>query len=433
MTDDRDLSADIEALVRLGSLLLAAGVASFHAKDAMRRCGARMGIHRLDCVSGSSHLIVTGRREGQSFTVVREIFRTSVDASRIEALEDMVTTVKLGITAEELHRRLDHVARHVSPRWSVRTMAIAAGLASGCFALLNSISVGSALVAMVAAGIGQLVLLRLKSRLLNEFAASALAAVVAAAVFSGLGWALDATRLPVLRSISGPGYVAALLFLIPGFPMITAILDLARMDFTAGLSRACHALGIVVSATAAAALVALVIGLQPLPTPIDIRDLWWWPVQAVASFVGIGGFALLFNSSRRMALSAGALGMGCNLARLFLVQLGWPPHLVAFLGGLSVGLVAAVVGPRLRVPRIALSVPASVIMVPGAAMYRTVYWLNEYQLGKAMEQGTHAGLVVFAIDAGLAVARLLTDAEWAQIRPRPDPFAYASGGGGAHT
>lgn len=80
---------------------------------------------------------------------------------------------------------------------------------------------------------------------------------------------------------------------------------------------------------------------------------------------------------------------------------------------LLVGLMAAWIAPRMRVPRITVSVPAVVIMVPGVTAYRAVFHLVDGDTTQALAYGVQAGLVVVAISIGLAVARMLTDRTWA--------------------
>jgi uncharacterized membrane protein YjjB (DUF3815 family) len=80
---------------------------------------------------------------------------------------------------------------------------------------------------------------------------------------------------------------------------------------------------------------------------------------------------------------------------------------------LVVGLLAAVVAPRLHVPRITLSVPAVVIMVPGAATYRALVALNNGDYEAAVAAGVTAFFVTICIAIGLAAARVLTDRAWA--------------------
>ena len=86
------------------------------------------------------------------------------------------------------------------------------------------------------------------------------------------------------------------------------------------------------------------------------------------------------------------------------------------LATLVVGLLAAWVAPTLKVPRITVSVPAVVIMVPGAAVYRTVVGLNNGDVEVAVTFGVQALFVVICIAIGLAAARVLTDRAWAYER-----------------
>ncbi len=58
-------------------------------------------------------------------------------------------------------------------------------------------------------------------------------------------------------------------------------------------------------------------------------------------------------------------------------------------------------------------------MIPGASMYRFIYFLNIGDLGLAARNLLDAGLVVIAIGAGLAVARMVTDPEWLYDRRHP--------------
>jgi uncharacterized membrane protein YjjB (DUF3815 family) len=237
---------------------------------------------------------------------------------------------------------------------------------------------------------------------------------------------LGLTGLPGLAGVTDPGYIAALLFLVPGFPMITSILDMARLDFTAGLARAAYSFGLVVSATASAWVVSFLTGLTPLATQSALPGAWQWIAYVVATFLGVAGFAVMFNSTPRMVLIAASLGTIGNLARLAMVSASMPAQLGAGLGGLIVGLAAAPLTKRFAIPRITVTVPACLIMIPGTAMYRMMYWFNAENTVRALGFGVDAVLAVLAIAIGLAVARMLTDPAWTFARPIPSPHAFRS-------
>ena len=79
------------------------------------------------------------------------------------------------------------------------------------------------------------------------------------------------------------------------------------------------------------------------------------------------------------------------------------------------GLASAVHAYRRGFPRISLTVPAIVIMVPGLYMYRGMYalGLNHFAIGGSWL--VRAIMIVVALPLGLATARILTDKKWRHI------------------
>jgi uncharacterized membrane protein YjjB (DUF3815 family) len=213
------------------------------------------------------------------------------------------------------------------------------------------------------------------------------------------------------------GFISAVLFLVPGFALVTGALDLAKMDFSAGVARTSYALLILISAGLSVWSVSWVTGMSTDPVAsLEIPLLVHVSLRLVASFLGVLGFALLFNSTMRMALGAAAIGMVANVLRLQLADAGVAMQAATVVATLVVGLMAAWLAPRLQIPRITVSVPAVVIMVPGAAVYRAVVGLNNGELDVAVTSGVQAVFVVICITIGLAAARVLTDRAWAYER-----------------
>ena len=127
----------------------------------------------------------------------------------------------------------------------------------------------------------------------------------------------------------------------------------------------------------------LITGLQPLPPDPATPNLLWYLEATGATIVGIAGFAILFNSSRRMAITATTIGTVANMVRLVCAEAGLQPQFAAFIGALVVGLLGALLTKRISIPRITITVPASVVMIPGTAIYRTVYYLNSGDIDRA--------------------------------------------------
>ena len=209
------------------------------------------------------------------------------------------------------------------------------------------------------------------------------------------------------------GYIGAMLFIIPGFPFITSGLDLAKLDMRSGLERATYALLIITVATLVGWLVALMVHLQPgnfAALPLNKWQLLL--LRLPASFCGVFGFSIMFNSSPKMAATAGVIGALGNTLRLELVDFGMAGGPAAFIGALVCGLLAAVVRNRVGYPRIAITIPSVVIMVPGLYMYRAVYNLGLQSIHSGANWMTQAMLIIFFLPLGQVAARVLTDTKW---------------------
>ncbi len=421
--NDRQFIDDTEAVVRLGSMLLSAGTGSYRVKRAMERAAEALGMDRHDASVGINEMSVTAHRGDNFRTVVRQVYRVGVNSRRIEALEYLSRHLPDPCTAATLEAALDKISRTVTARWKPWQSVLAAGVACAGFSVLNRFSLTDSAVVLVAAAGGQLVRRSASKRYLNQFGTTALAAATASLVYLIVAALVNSTGIQMLR-VGDPGYVASLLFLVPGFPMITSILDLARMDFTAGLARAAYTFGLVVSATMSAWVISFLTGLTPLATESVLPAVWRWVAYGLATFFGVCGFAVLFNSSRRMVLIAASMGTVGNLGRIALTTASVPNQLAAGVGGLVIGLLAAPITRRFHLPRITVTVPACVIMVPGTAMYRMMYWLNADDTVQALGFGVDAVLAVVAIGIGLAMARMLTDRGWTFARPIPSPHAF---------
>ena len=411
------MGVEADAVLRLGLLMVAAGTGGYRVIRAMKRSARAMGFDRLDAEISITSVVCTFHR-GVSFrTVVATQPAPAVDASRIEALEHLTHHLPNRMSANALTMCLDDIVHSVTHRWSRPVLMVAAGAACAAFALLNYFPAEGAAAVAVAAACGQLVRMILASRHLNQLGVVAVAAATSCLVFYLLNWALPLTHLPDDARAFAAGYIAAVLYLIPGFPLFSSMLDLSRFDITAGLTRLCYAMAVITAATMSVALVSAMTGLSPLSIDAPTPTARWYLLAAVASFVGVGGFALLFNSSRRMVLFAASIGVVANMVRLVMIDAGVQPQYAAYTGGVVVGLLGAVITAQTTLPRITMTVPASVIMIPGTAMYRAVHFLNSGDIDQALSNAATAGLIIVWISAGLVTARILTDRDWAFGKP----------------
>ncbi|MCL1871733.1 MAG: threonine/serine exporter family protein [Promicromonosporaceae bacterium] len=396
---------------RAGRLALAAGHGSYRVKSHMERVGKALGLDDVKAHVALTEITTTSVRDQIFRTEVSEVRTVGINADRLAELENYIGDLPEREDVEHIDAELDRIAAKppLYPPWA---NALSAGVACAAFAFLNNGGPLECSTVLLAATAGQYVRRRLIHRGINQFGVTMLAAALACLVYLGVIALVGAAIGQPERHVAG--YVSAVLFLVPGFPLVTGALDLARLDFSAGISRLTYALMVLCSAALALWAVSAVVGLEPVPTTAAaIEPLLRWTLLTLASFFGVLGFALMFNSPWHMALGAALVGMVANVLRLALVNTwGVAPQAAAAGAALLVGLLARWIASPLRVPRLTISVPAVVIMVPGVLAYRAVFEFNAGNSVQALGFTVDAGLVVIALAIGLAVSRMLTDREW---------------------
>lgn len=398
------------AVLALGRLSLSGGTGSYRVKATMARAARALGMDRHEAHVTLTEITATSHRGPIFRTEVTEMRKVGVNSDRLMEIERFVSALPAGATVEQVEEGVARIQAKAT-LYGPWLNALFAAVACAAFAFLNNGGPVECAGVFVAAGLGQLLRRALLHRGMNQFAVTMLAAALASALYLGIMTTLLATGATAVNHEAA--YVSAVLFLVPGFPLVTGALDLARLDFSAGVARLAYALMILMSAALAVWGVSALVGVAPDPAVApDLSFALLTVLRLVASFLGVLGFALMFNSPWAMAVTAASVGMVANVVRLTLVGEGLAPQAGAAIAALLVGVVAAWAAPRIDVPRVTVYVPAVVIMVPGAAAYRAVYHLNNGATVQAMAYAVEAGLVVVALAIGLAVGRMLTDRSW---------------------
>ena len=325
-----------------------------------------------------------------------------------------------GITVRQAHERLDLIERR-KPLYSPLFSGFASAVACAAFVFLLGGGPYDMAGAFVGAGIGQWVRRQMLGRRINQFFATGVAVIIAALACVGTLRLVGIFDPVALRHDTA--YIGAILFVIPGFPLVTGGLDIAKLDFPSGVQRITYAFSIILVATLGGWAVARMVMLNPQGfEPMNLSPWLMAGLRLIAAFCGVWGFSVLFNSPQRMALVAAVIGALTDTMRLEMQDmLHVPPEMAAFLGAFLAGMLATVwrssvrhglLPPDLGYPRISLTVPSIVIMVPGLYMYRAMFYLGQFNTLNALDWAFRAFMVIICLPIGLVTARVLTDRSW---------------------
>ena len=402
------------AVIRTGLMMLASGTASYRVKQAMANVAYALGIDRIRTHVSLTDIAVTSHRGRIFRTEVADNHEFAVNADRIARLDRLRRNLPTQMKAAEVHAELDAIER-VKPLYPGWLNAIAAGVACAAFAVLNHALPWEVLVVFAAAALGQAMRRELAHRHFNAFGTTMVAAAIASSTYLAGIAIINATGGDL--ETHAAGFISSVLFLLPGFALITGALDMAKLDLRAGIERIAYGTMLTIAAGVSVWGVSLISTLRGAPRPEADWPLWALVLLwAVASGIGVAGFAIMFNSPARVVLGAGAIGAVANTGRLVAIENGAAVQVATAVACLAVGCLAAFVSRGGRFPVITLSVPSVLVMIPGVAAHEALVALNERDYAGATAGILLVILVVLAIMAGLVVAKLVTDREWAFAR-----------------
>ncbi|WP_314686940.1 threonine/serine exporter family protein [uncultured Bifidobacterium sp.] len=323
------------------------------------------------------------------------------------------------MTVRQVHERLDLIERR-RPLYAPWFSGLAGAVACAAFVFLLGGGPYDMVGAFVGAGLGQWLRRRLFAHRLNQFFVTFVCVAVAALACTGMLRLIGLADPIALQHDTA--YIGAMLFVIPGFPLITGGLDIAKIDFPSGIQRLCYTLAIILMATLAGWMVASMVHLNPQGfEPLDLNPWVNAGLRLLAAFGGVWGFSVLFNSPQRMCFTAAVIGAITDTLRLTLTDMGMAAEAAAFIGAMLAGLLASAwrssvrrgwLPPHLGYPRICLTVPSIVIMVPGLYMYQAMFHLGQFDTQEALDWAFRAFMVILCLPIGLAMARVLTDRSW---------------------
>lgn len=398
---------------RVGLIMLSCGTGAWRVREAMNTMARILKVY-CSADIGLISISYTCFDDVNSYTESLSLKSSGVNTDKLTNMQQFVTMFQnegAFLKVKNVHRLLDRIDAKKG-NYTPILLGLAAALACCSFVFLLGGGPVEMLCTFFGAGLGNYTRAKMNGKHLTMFAG--LAAGVAVACLTYLIFSRGLELLFHINVAHEAGYIGAMLFAIPGFPFITSGLDLAKSDMRSGIERLIHAISIIVIATLVGWLVALASDLKPDSfLPLGLGPWLICLFRIPASFCGVFGFSVMFNSPVKMAATAGLIGAVANTLRLELVDLTpLPAAAAAFIGALTAGILASLFHKRMGYPRISLTVPAIVIMVPGLYMYRAMYYIGVGNISNGAQWFVSAMMIVLCLPLGLIVARMLMDRDW---------------------
>ena len=129
-------------------------------------------------------------------------------------------------------------------------------------------------------------------------------------------------------------------------------------------------------------------------------------VQSAAAFLAIFGFSIILDVPKKFLLYAGAAGGVCWFVYLLALQAGRSLIMAAFLSSLVVSILSHILARVLKAPVTVFLVAGILPTVPGASVYRCVYFmiqgladLSTYHLVQTIQIAGAMALAIFIVDS----------------------------------
>lgn len=410
---ESELKEKTSLVGRVGIMLLSVGTSAWRVRAAMNIIARELGIS-CNANIGLMTLTFTCFSSGNHYSQTIALPNTGINTDKLMDLEMFVKEFHESASkysVEQMHTILDKI-ENKKPNYKSWQIGLAAAFACCAFTFLLGGGPVEMICAFLGAGAGSFVRSLLLHRKINIIMNVAVGVATACIVY--VAAVLLGEQIFDIATTHHAGYICAMLFIIPGFPLITGGIDLAKLDIRSGIERITYAAIIITVATLVGWVAAMFFDFNPadfpalaISTPLKIL------FRVLASFTGVFGFSLMYNSTGRMAFTAALIGTVANVTRLELMDI-FDLHIAiaTFIGAALAGLLASVMDNRIGFPRISLTVPSIVIMVPGLFMYKAIYFIGLGDISVGGTWLTKALMTVIALPFGLVFARVITDRDF---------------------
>lgn len=422
--DVQILRRKLDLLVRTGVILMASNADCPRIMRNMQRCEAYLGLpHEYIHIFLNYNIIMVNLSdETHSFSKYQRVDSHCVEFTVISKVSKMLwTAIREDWSLDRYEQELEAL-KHVKKQYSPWMIAVCAGFACGGFCVQFGCDWPAFFYASIPAILGFRLKMFIGKLHWNGYVNIAICAFVATLLawlttFISLNPTL-ASALPSFLHSDTPyhPFMACMLFIVPGVPLINFVTDMVSDYVQVGLTRAVTTLMIILAMSFGIVLAIQVCGIDNFVKNLSMTPHNTFLDYAIAAAVSSMGFATIYNTPKRIMPVIAVIGILAVCTRNF-VNLG-PSNgnigldqgiiIGSFVGSCVASLIATKSQHLHHVPHQVLAIPAVIPMIPGVMMYRALFGFIQMdgvvgELTFAFNWAIKASLVILFIALGVAI------------------------------
>jgi len=411
-----DIDKILKAALTGGLLILENGGETYRAEETVMRICAAFGYDESEIVAFPTGMFLSLVKNGSLIkSKVQRVKKRTMNLNKLNEVNNISRALASGgISLDEAIERLN--AQKLDAAYSKPLYALIAAVSTAFFSLLYGGTLFDGAVAFVCGFTVQYITSMFRLTDLYKFTISVLGGVIIAL------FAVSSTTLFDMGSVDKI-IIGAIIPLLPGLAMTTAIRDTMVGDLVSGGARMIEVLLIALALAAGVGIVftghIALGGTVRQETAAMTGGLILRLTKDLAyCFIASSFFSVLISTPKRGIIPASLLAtVGYILYDAVFVTTG-REVMAYFIGTLFIAIVGEVMARILKMPSIMFTVPAIVPLVPGVGIYRTMLYLVEDNYSMAVRQGTTTLFIAGAMAVAIAAASILVRDVYARIRKK---------------
>ena len=395
-----DRNEPIGFLLRLAKALHTYGLPAYELEETMNGCASAMG-YGMQCMSVPTSLSLTIMPpDNESKTFLIRVAPGEVNIDRLRKTTHVAQQVINGsINSQQGAHALKEIAI-TEPDYPNWVIVIAFCVVSACIARIFSGGIDEVVVSAVIGFIVGIIAIASKTNPMIDNLLPAISAFFATFI------ALSIKHWFGLSISTSVVVISGLIILLPGLSLTIALAELATQNLVSGTARFSGTVTTFLQLAFGSALaVELTKQFDYETSTAAVEQLGFWNLWIAAAIAAI---ALVPLFSARMKDTGWFLLASLSaFTSVYFASQALGPSLGAFIGAITVGLMAKLVTRFYDIPGAMIIMPGFIILVPGAVGYKSILALVEKDMIAGLSTAFDVAVIGISLVAGFLLSSLV--------------------------